>query len=383
MATPDHCTLCQKSFKRLLHHLNQSLACKAHYMASEKAAATVPTIVSNDGAGNLLQGVTPRTLRPNLRSSSLSRGSLPVLESGGTVEEADNELRVEDANEVEADFVFDDNAVPEGNDADDQDIPETESEEGPDLSVLDLYLKLFKLRANPLGLARFSCEERVQIELLQLLRDLNCPPKAFTLVLKWAAKSNGSGHTFREGFQPTREKVITNLYKRYNMNGLIPKEKKSYLPNAWRIVSLIFFDASEVFASRLSCPTLNQDGNYFVDRAKDPFAAPQTSSHVGDVHTGCCYRKTYNAMIMKSGVDMLLPSIMAMDKTYIDMAGRLQMEPITISHGRLNHTIRRLPIAMRIIGYINHSTPAHLPSDSKIDANFIAPADLPIGTACI
>ena len=227
-------------------------------------------------------------------------------------------------------------------------------------------MKLFKLRANPLGLARFSREERVQIELLQLLRDLNCPLKAFTLVLKWAAKSNGSGHTFREGFQPTREKVITNLYERYNMNGLIPKEKKLYLPYTQRTVSLIFFDASEVFASLLSCPTLNQDRYYFFDKAKDPpFVAPQTSSHVGDIHTGCCYRKTYNALIKKSGVDMLLPCIMAMDKTYIDMAGRLQMEPITILHGLLNHSMRRLPIAMRILGYINHSTPAHLPSDSE------------------
>jgi hypothetical protein len=200
MATPDHCTVCKKSFKILLHHLNQNLAYKAHYIASEKAATTIPTIVSKDGhvnAGNLSQGATPRTLRPNL-TSYLSRGSLPVFEIGGTVEEADDELRVEDVNEVEADFVFDDDAVPEG-DADDQDISKTQSEEGPDLSVLDLYLKLFKLRANPLGLARFAREERVQIELLQLLRDLNCPLKACTL-LKWAAKSNGSGHTFREGF---------------------------------------------------------------------------------------------------------------------------------------------------------------------------------------
>ena len=120
MATPDHCTVCKKSLKILLHHLNQSLACKAHYMASEKAATTIPTIVSKDGhvnAGNLSQGSTPRTLRPNL-TSYLSRGSLPVFEIGGTVEEADDELRVEDVNEVEADFVFDDDAVPEG-DADD------------------------------------------------------------------------------------------------------------------------------------------------------------------------------------------------------------------------------------------------------------------------
>ncbi len=52
MATPGHCTVCKKSFERLLHHLNQSLACKAHYMASDKAAATVPNIVSNDGHVN-------------------------------------------------------------------------------------------------------------------------------------------------------------------------------------------------------------------------------------------------------------------------------------------------------------------------------------------
>jgi hypothetical protein len=47
---------------------------------------------------------------------------------------------------------------------------------------------------------------------------------------------------------------------------------------------------------------------------------------------------------------------MAMDKTHIDMAIWLQMEPITLSHGLLKHEVRRLPIAMRILGYINHST---------------------------
>ena len=74
---------------------------------------------------------------------------------------------------------------------------------------------------------------------------------------------------------------------------------------------------------------------------------------------------------------------MAMDKTHIDMAGRLQMEPITISHGLLNHIMRRLPIAMRILGYINHSTPAHLPSDSEMDVEFNVPTNLPKGTVLV
>lgn len=147
---------------------------------------------------------------------------------------------------------------------------------------------------------------------------------------------------------------------------------------------MVYFDASEVFASLLSCPTLNQDANYLFDDAKDPFVAPsRTLSHVGDINTGRCYMETYDALIKEVGVDMLLPCIMAMDKTHIDMAGRLQMEPITISHGLLKHVKRCLPVAMRILGYINHSTPAHLPSESELDIEFNAPTHLPKGTVLV
>jgi hypothetical protein len=185
-------------------------------------------------------------------------------ESCTTFGEADNELHVEDVDEFEDDFVVDDDEFPYIH-VDNQGVSQSEKEEcQADHSVSDLYEKLFKLRSNPLGLERFSREENVQIELLQLLRDLNCPLKAFTLVLNWAAKSNASGHMFQEGCQPTREKVVKNLNERYSMNGLIPKEKLLYLPYSQRTVSIAFLDASEVFASLLSCPTLNQDENFYL-----------------------------------------------------------------------------------------------------------------------
>ena len=62
-----------------------------------------------------------------------------------------------------------------------------EEEDRPDRSVLDLYETLFLLRSNPLGLQRFSREEKVQIELLELLRELKAPLKAFSRILHWAA----------------------------------------------------------------------------------------------------------------------------------------------------------------------------------------------------
>ena len=377
--TNNACSVCGKSFKRLQSHLAQNLACKSYYVSHVNAAArTVAPTIPNDSDVNTthtLQG-TNRCSFPNWRSS--------LCESGAIARDVvDPPQHVMDLNAVEDDnfVMFDDNALLSNGDENNQDVSdESEEEEGPDVSVLDLCLELFKLRANPLGLARFSPEERVQIELLDLLRKLCCPLKAFSVILKWAAKSNASGHVFREGHQPTRKKVITKLYERYNINGLIPKEKKLYLPYTQRTVSMILFDASEVFASLLSCPTLNQDANYFFDEAKDPFVAPQASSDVGDIHTGRGYRKTYDALIKKVGVDMLLPCVMGMDKTHLDMAGRLHMEPITISHGLLNHITRRLPIAMRILGYIDHGTPALIePSDAEIDAIFNSPADLPKG----
>jgi hypothetical protein len=178
----------------------------------EAPPLTLPTIPNNDHMyTSYVSQVAIRGSCPNLWCSS-SRGLHQFRESDAAVGEADDELRVKDVNDVDEDFVVDDDGFPDG-DADNQHVSETEEDQGPDLSVLHLYLKLFQLQANPLGLARFSREEKVQIELLQLLRDIKRHLKAFTLVLKWAAKSNGSGHTFREGCQPTCEKVITNLYE--------------------------------------------------------------------------------------------------------------------------------------------------------------------------
>ncbi len=276
---------------------------------------------------------------------------------------------------------FDDQTA---SDIDDDRLETDEEEVQPDESVLHFYKELFLLQSNPLGLERFSREEKVQIELLQLLKDLKTPLKAFSLILNWAAKSNERGHFFKVGCQHSREKVIKNLYQRYNMNGLIPKEKQLYLPYSKRTVSMVYFDASAVFASLLSCPTLNQDEYFLFHDQKDPFAEPSKSADVGDINTGRCYRKTYDALVKKVGVDIILPTILAMDKTHIDLAGHLQMEPITMSHGLLKHSMRSKPIAMRILGYINHSSPAHIPpqsSDKKTTTNSNAPnGPLPPGT---
>jgi hypothetical protein len=71
---------------------------------------------------------------------------------------------------------------------------------------------------------------------------------------------------------------------------------------------------------------------------------------------------------------------MAMDKTQVDTYGRLQMEPLTMSHGLLKHSIRSKHMAMRILGYICHS-PAHQPNfKGGVVRVSEPPTDLPPGT---
>jgi hypothetical protein len=60
---------------------------------------------------------------------------------------------------------------------DDDRLESDKEEEQPHESVLHSYKELFLIQSNPLGLERFSREKKVQIKLMQLLKDLKVPPK--------------------------------------------------------------------------------------------------------------------------------------------------------------------------------------------------------------
>ena len=385
----DVCSSCKQRFKRLSTHIALSASCADHYKR-------VPRFRTSRRIANRTESEEPSQyttvpLQPRLhfneppfemdkaaacfpddfsRLDSAKDGH-PLQENGASMYDNDTFAPAFDG--------FDDDFDVDKEPAD----TFVEPESGPDKSVLELYEKLLLLRANPLDLDKFSQEENVQIQLLQLLNELRAPLNAFTAVLNWAAKANDCGYFFKVGVQPSREKMIQKLYARYNMKGLIPKEKQLYLPYSKRTVSMVYFDASEVFASLLSCPILNKDELYMFHDKQDPFAKPCVASDLGDINTGRCYLKTYDALVKRKGVDMILPSILAMDKTQVDTYGRLQMEPITISHGLLKHSARSKPTAMRILGYINHSA-AHKPPpaskkwdcDTLPKGTVIAPAPL-------
>jgi hypothetical protein len=125
--TFDLCVGCQKPFKRLATHLALNAGCASHDTANDKSAAAISTI-SNNGHMNtsdVLQGATCSRLNWSLTSS---RGLLSVKESGVISGEVNYELRVEDVDEFEDEFVRDDDASHNVH-VDDKEVSESEEEE--------------------------------------------------------------------------------------------------------------------------------------------------------------------------------------------------------------------------------------------------------------
>jgi hypothetical protein len=110
-----------------------------------------------------------------------------------------------------------------------------------------------------------SLEKKGSDSVVHLLKELNAPLKVFTWILCWLAQANASGLIFQVYCQPSWEEVEQKMDWNYNMNGLIPRKKQLYLPYSKRIVSMVYLDASQVFASLLSCPCLlNCNKTFFI-----------------------------------------------------------------------------------------------------------------------
>ena len=63
-----------------------------------------------------------------------------------------------------------------------------------------------------------------------------------------------------------------------------------------------------------------------------PFAEPSKSLYLSDKDSGLCYQRTIESPVKGKGIDMILPCVLEMDKTHINLASRMQMDPITTSN---------------------------------------------------
>jgi hypothetical protein len=194
-----------ENFKRLSTHIALSPICEQLFTTRGKIASRRSTrirgvslhdssaVVGQDD-GILLP--TTKTTNNSINNGEESTTLSTVGNNSGFVEDPIELMHVDDEDDFQ---LFDDN-IPRNETAHNY----ANNEGGPDRCILELYKEIQELRANPLGLDRFSVEEKVHIELLHIMKSLNAPLKAFSHILNWAAaKANNNGHMFKVDCQPS------------------------------------------------------------------------------------------------------------------------------------------------------------------------------------
>jgi hypothetical protein len=243
--------------------------------------------------------------------------------------------------------------------------------DSPDESLLKIYDEIQTKSNTQINVEDMSTQEMFQIDLLKTLMRLKAPIKTYKEVLDWARRANESGFHFSTD-HPSREKLISKLQDRLNITTLKPKEKHLLLPHSKKIVNMVYFDAKAVFASMLTCPVLNQDKNYLFNGYDTPSTPPPDKpKYIGDLNTSRGYIENYTSLITNPTEDVLLPCVLAIDATNCDTFGRLKMEPLTISYGLMKQSVRNSPIAMRILGYVNHCAKADDSNACHLEENNI------------
>ncbi len=232
-----------------------------------------------------------------------------------------------------------------------------------DTSVLDAYIARSESCIDGLSISLFSVEEKVQVNLLQAVKRLCAPIIAYIEIMKWAVRILLQGPVFRYVPLSSRKTDVEKLKVCVDLYSLRPIVKELYLPYSKRFVENVYFSAHAV----------NQDQNYLFNNKNDPECTPfrkPNGAVISDIKTGRCYLRTYDQLV-KNPEDMLFPCILAVDKTTCDIGsgGRLSLEPIVVSYGLMKHGIRKTPLAMRVLGFVN---------TSLIDQRHSAPTNCPV-----
>ena len=192
------CAGCHKSFKRLASHIVQSPMCEQVYVTCQD------DIPPDGGESNVSTGLSStrstRWVSSNVLPCTVTRGPvtcndvpLPSGDAsagmGSTIQQQEHIHDNIEEDHEDGGFASLDDPLPWS----DEDADTSFDKEGePNKCFMKLYKELLEARANPLGLDRFSSEEKVHIELLHLLNVLNAPMIAFSHILKWTAQANDS-----------------------------------------------------------------------------------------------------------------------------------------------------------------------------------------------
>lgn len=192
-----------------------------------------------------------------------------------------------------------------------------------------------------------SIEDRAQVSLLSILKDIGAPLNAYSKIMDWAAECHNDGYRFPINY-PSRENVLQRMFDEFDLNGIKPKIVTLTLENGGK-AEVAVFDFLQMVRSLLSDPELMKDENLVFEN--DALERPPKKARIGEVNTGRWHRKAYKNLC-RDPLDLLCSLTLFIDKTHTALLGKLNLEPVSFTLNIFKREIRNQAKAWRPLGYV-------------------------------
>lgn len=223
----------------------------------------------------------------------------------------------------------------------------------PDTSIRDRFRQYCaKAKAE---FAELTEQETTGIKLMHILQQKKAPLNAYDDLMEWYLDGKGlrvAGEKLGECPEYiSRNTLIKNLAKRYNMMDKFPFTKSIVLPNSGARVDVVCHDARQCVAMLLTNPRLRDKDFAFFD--ENPHAPPPKKPvYVGDLNTGQAYLNGYNEWVTNPEKQIGVGVQWYIDGAVTGQFENLQITALKMTLSLFTREYRMKDEAWATVGYI-------------------------------
>ena len=197
-------------------------------------------------------------------------------------------------------------------------------------------------------------EVEAGVELMQILNKEGAPLTAYDKIMEWHTANLDTGH-----LKVTKDKLMSRLRKRYNMEDTQPYPVRTVLPHSKVVLDVPCHDAGAMLRDLLTDPRIKEEDYLFFN--DDPTCPPPPDhewNELRDINTGLAHRETYKQLIhpkptADSGrTKVLIPVIPYMDACVTGETMNLSLEILKITLGIFNRKARNKGSHWRNLGAV-------------------------------
>jgi len=197
----------------------------------------------------------------------------------------------------------------------------------------------------------FCPTDIIDLELVEMLEGFGAPLGAYDKIMTWVHNAVIGGYDFTRK-PKTREAFMKKLRERYNLQGLDPITEDIPVLGPVDKATIIRFDFKEQLMALIHDRNVWNEDNLVFNRDQ-PYGKYKNNGPISEMMDGKWYSDAYDRCINDPNTQFLMPILLYIDKTHIDLNSRFGLEPVMFTVANLNQSTRAKDSAWKHLGFVS------------------------------